>query len=165
MRTARVLFPIVFVILTVSCRPPAEVDHRAADAAALQKADEEWSATAGKHDVEGTVAFYADDAVVLPPNEPMAVDAKTIDQVWSSLLGPNTALSWKASKAEVAKSGDLGYVYGTYEFSMKDPKGGPIHDTGKFAEIWRKQPDGRWKCIVDTYNSDLPVPAPPEKKK
>lgn len=81
-----------------------------------------------------------------------------------ALLGPNTTVSWKVSKAEVAKSGDLGYLYGTYSLLIKDPQGLPVHDTGKLVEIWKKQADGNWKCIVDTYNSDLPVAAASEKK-
>jgi hypothetical protein len=32
-------------------------------------------------------------------------------------------------------------------------------DRGKIAEIWKKQADGNWKCIVDTWNSDLPAAA------
>jgi len=32
------------------------------------------------------------------------------------------------------------------------------------VEIWKKQSDGKWKCAVDTYNSDLPAaPAPAAK--
>jgi ketosteroid isomerase-like protein len=34
-----------------------------------------------------------------------------------------------------------------------------VNDTGKFLEVWKKQADGKWKCVADTYNSDLPVPA------
>ena len=107
--------------------------------------------------------FYAADAVVLAPNAPIAKDAKSIRDVWASMLGPNSAVSWKVSKVEVAKSGDIGYVYGTYSMSVKDPKA-PVNDTGKMAEIWKKQADGSWKCIVDAFNSDLPVPSPGPKK-
>jgi len=32
------------------------------------------------------------------------------------------------------------------------------------VEIWKKQADGKWKCILDTYNSDLPVAASPAQK-
>jgi len=93
-------------------------------------------------------------------------DQKSIRESWAGLLGPNTAVSWRVSKVEVAKSGEIGYLYGTYQLSIKDPKGGPvINDTGKLLEVWKKQSDGKWKCIVDTYNSDLPVPAIPEGKK
>lgn len=166
MRTALLLRLITCAILTASCRRSAVVDSRAADAAAIQRLDELWSATAARNDVAGTVAFYADDAVLLPPNAPMATDQKSIRQSWAALLSPNAAVSWKASKAEVAKSGELGYLYGTYELSIKDPKGGPpVHDTGKFVEIWKKQRDGKWKCIVDTYNSDLPPPSAPEPRR
>ena len=166
MRPALMLFLIPFAFLATSCAPSAPVDSRATDAAAIQALDEQWSATAARNDLAGTVVFYADDAVLLPPNAPMATDQKAIRESWAALLGPNTAVSWKVSKAEVAKSGELGYLYGTYALSINDPKGGPpIHDTGKLVEIWKKQADGKWKCIVDTYNSDTPVAPSLETKK
>jgi uncharacterized protein (TIGR02246 family) len=166
MRTALSLLLTASAFLTTSCAPSAPVDNRAADAAAIQALDEQWSATASRNDLTGTVAFYADDAVLLPPNAPIATDRKSIRESWAAVLGQSPAVSWKASKAEVAKSGELGYLYGTYELSIKDPKGGPpVPDAGKLVEIWKKQADGKWKCIVDTFNSDLPIPAAPEAKK
>lgn len=145
-------------LLMTCCAPSSTTDTRADDAAAIKALDEQWSATAAKNDLDGTVAFYAEDAVLLPPNAPIAKDPKSIRESWAALLGPNTDVSWKVSKVEVAKSADLAYLYGTYQLSIKDPKGGPaINDTGKLLEVWKKQPDGKWKCIVDTYNSDLPA--------
>jgi uncharacterized protein (TIGR02246 family) len=153
-------------LVATSCGPSATSDSGAADAAAIRALDEQWSATAAKNDLEGTVAFYADDAVLLPPNALIARDRKSIRDSWAGLLGPNTAVSWKVSKVEVAKSGELGYLYGTYSLTIRDPKGGaPVSDTGKLVEIWKKQADGKWKCIVDTYNSDLPAAPAPEAKK
>ena len=61
------------------------------------------------------------------------------------------------TRVEAASSGDLGYLYGTYDMSFDGPKGQRISDRGKILEIWKKQPDGSWKCIVDTWNSDLPA--------
>jgi ketosteroid isomerase-like protein len=153
------------VVVIAGCKTADDVDNRAA-AEEIRKMDEQRSATAGKNDLEGTLAFYADDAVVLPGNAPIVTDKKGIREIWAGMLGPNSAVSWKVTKAEVAKSGELGYLYGTYELTIKDPKGGPgVHDTGKLVEIWKKQADGKWKCIVDTYNSDLPVPEPAAGKK
>ena len=112
------------------------------------------------------ISVKADDAVLLPPNAPIARDRKSIRESWAGLLGPNTGVSWKVSKVEVAKSGELGYLYGTYSLAIRDPKGGaPVSDTGKLVEIWKKQADGKWKCIVDTYNSDLPAAPAAEVKK
>jgi uncharacterized protein (TIGR02246 family) len=126
----------------------------------LRALDEQWSATAAKNDLDGTVAFYADDAVLLPPNAPIAKDKKSIRESWAGLLGPNTSVSWTASKIEVARSGELGYIYGSYKLTITNPKDGrPTNDTGKFLEVWKKQKDGKWKCIADTYNSDLPAAA------
>ena len=166
MRSGVLLVLIASALVATSCGPSATSDGGAADAAAIRALDEQWSATAAKNDVEGTVAFYADDAVLLPGNAPIARDRKSIRESWAGLLGPNTAVSWKVSKVEVAKSGDIGYLYGTYSLSIRDPKGGPpVSDTGKLVEIWKKQADGKWKCIVDTYNSDLPAAPAPEVRK
>jgi len=157
---------IACAIVFCCCDRPDAPDTRAAEEAAIRALDEKWSATAAKNDLEGTVAFYSDDAVLLAPNAPIATDKRSIRESWAGLLGPNTSISWKVSKVEVAKSGELGYVYGTYQLAIKDPKGGPIfNDTGKLVEVWKKQADGGWKCIVDTYNSDIPPPPVAEPKK
>lgn len=152
-------------LVIAACGPSGRPDSRASDVAALRALDEQWSGTAAKNDLDGTVAFYADNAVLLPPNAPIATDRKSIRDSWAGLLGPNTAISWKVSKAEVASSGELGYVYGAYSLAIQDPKGGaPVRDTGKFVEVWEKQANGAWKCVVDTYNSDLPPVTAAEPK-
>src|SRR5450432_1131825 len=97
MRTGILLVLISSAFLATSCGPSATSDSGAADAAAIQGLDEQWSSTAAKNDLEGTVAFYADDAVLLPPNAPMARDRKSIRESWAGLLGPNTAVAWKVS--------------------------------------------------------------------
>jgi ketosteroid isomerase-like protein len=67
---------------------------------------------------------------------------------------------------EVARSGDLAYIMGTYQLTMKDAQGNAVPDHGKFVEVWEKQPDGKWKVGADIFNSDLPLPpAPAETKK
>ena len=164
--TARLTALTAAAILTTSCAPTTVPDTRAADETAIRSLDQQWSATAAKNDLERTLAYYSEDAVLLPPNAAIAADQKSVRESWAGLLGQNTAVSWKPSKVEVAKSGELGYLYGTYQLSIKDPRGGPaITDVGKILEVRKKQSDGKWKCIVDTYNSDIPVPAVPAVQK
>ena len=55
----------------------------------------------------------------------------------------------------VASSGELGYTSGTYDFSIKDASGKTISDKGKYLTVWKKEADGAWKVLFDTYNSDL----------
>src|SRR6266508_3593911 len=133
----------------------------------LRDLDDQWSATAGAKDLEKTVAFYSEDAMVLPPNASAATSKEAIRRVWQDLLAsPGLTISWKATKVEVAKSGDLACLSGTYELTINDPSGKQLNDHGKYVEVWEKQADGKWKCGADIWNSDLPASAPaaPEKK-
>ena len=157
---------IALLLLAAACTQQAPPDTRAADEAAIRDADAQWAKTAGAKDLEGTVAYYSDDATVLPPNSPMVTGKQGIRAVWAEMLGPDTSISWQAGKVEVARSGDLAYIMGTYQLTMKDPQGNPVNDKGKFVEVWEKQADGKWKVGADIFNSDLPVaPAPAEGKK
>ena len=134
---------------------------------ALRDLDAQWSKDAGAKDVDKTVSYYAEGAVVMPPNAPSAKTRETIRSTWKELLtSPGAAISWKATKVEVAKSGDLAYVSGTYEETMTDASGKSVQDHGKYVEVWEKQADGTWKVVADIWNSDLPAsgPAPSEKK-
>ena len=132
---------------------------------ALRDADAQWSAAAGAKDLDKTISYYSTDAVVMPPNAASATTKEAIRKVWGDLLAsPGLVISWKATKVEVAKSGDLACLSGTYELTMNDASGKPVNDRGKYVEVWEKQADGTWKCGADIWNSDLPVPAPSEKK-
>jgi ketosteroid isomerase-like protein len=133
---------------------------------ALRDLDAKWSAAAGAKDIDKTVSYYSDDAIVMPPNAPSATTKEAIRSAWKEMLtSPGAAISWKATKVEVAKSGDLACLSGTYELTMSDASGKPVNDRGKYCEVWEKK-GGTWKCGTDIWNSDLPAtaPAPSEKK-
>lgn len=72
-----------------------------------------------------------------------------------------TTLTWTPIKAEMAASGDLGYTYGNFVFAMKDKEGKLVTRYGKYASIWKKQKDGKWKVVVDMGNSS-PDPSQPK---
>ncbi|MBA3543467.1 MAG: DUF4440 domain-containing protein, partial [Chthoniobacterales bacterium] len=115
---------------------------------ALRNRDAHWSAAAGAKDLDKTVSYYSDDAIVLPANAPSATTREAIRSAWQELLtSPGAATSWKTTKVEVAKSGDLACVSGTYEDTMTDASGKPAKDHGKYVEIFKKQADGTWKAI------------------
>jgi uncharacterized protein (TIGR02246 family) len=152
------------LLLTTACNQQGSADTRAADETAVRQTDEQWSKTALANDLDGTVSYYSDDASMLPPNSPIATGKQAIRAVWAALLSPDVAVSWQVTKAEVARSGDLAYVMGVYQITPKDAKGKPEEDHGKLVEVWKKQADGKWKTVADIFNSDVPLPAPPEKK-
>jgi ketosteroid isomerase-like protein len=127
-------------------------DSKTADEQAIRVADAEWSKVAGAKDLDKTVSYYADDAVVLPPNQPMVTSKDGIRNLWKGFLDSLTDIGWKTTRAETSKSGNMGYLIGTYAMTMKDG----TRDTGKYCEVWKKQADGKWKVVADMFSSDLP---------
>jgi ketosteroid isomerase-like protein len=132
---------------------------------ALRDLDAQWSKDAGgAKDLDKTVSYYSDDAILMAPNAPSAATKEAIRALWKDLLAtPGLVLSWKSTKVEVARSGELACVSGTYETAVNDASGKPVNDHGKYVQVWKKQADGKWKCGADIWNSDLPT-GPAEKK-
>ncbi len=150
--------------LALAGRAPA-ADIQPADEQELRDLDTQWCAAAVAKDVDKTVSYYSDDAVVFAPNAPSINTKEAIRSAWKEILtSPGSSLSWKTGKVEVSKSGELAYVSGAYDGTMNDASGKPVKDRGKYVEIFRKQPDGSWKCVLDIWNSDLPASVPAEKK-
>ncbi len=52
--------------------------------------------------------------------------------------------------ADVSRSGDLGYAYGNYE------KEGDAPEAGYYARVWKRDPKGDWRIVMDTIS---PLPA------
>ena len=143
------------VALLASAATRAHAAAITGNAKVLAKLDDDWSAAAGTKDVDQVAAFYAEDAVVNPPNEPVAVGREAAKKVWASYFAaPNFSISWKTTVAEVAKSGELGFTAGTYQDSFDGADGKRVQETGKYLCTWRKQKDGSWKATYDMWNSD-----------
>jgi len=161
--TAILVFSLVVIGFAVACQQrqelPSPPDTRAADERAIRQASAASSRAFAAKDVEASVGFYADEALWLAPNAPMQTGKEAIRKASSVMMAtPGLALSWQASKVEVSRAGDLAYEVGTYQSTVNDAKGRPVTDRGKYVLVWKKQPDSRWKIVVDVGNSDLPAP-------
>jgi len=153
---------LVLIGFALACQqppPPSPPDTRAADERAVREADAAWSKAVAAKDVEGYLSFFADDALVLPPNAPMLTGKESIRKGLSEMMAtPGFAMSWQPTKAEASRGGDLAYTVGTYQFTLNDAKGKPVTDRGKYMTVWKKQSNGNWKAVADMANSDLPAP-------
>ena len=152
MKTKHFALVVCVALLPATFAFPAVVDEKA-----VRDADEQWSKVAAAKDLDKTVSFYADGAVVLPPNQAVVTTKDGIRNLWKGFLDSLTDISWKTTRVETAKSGDMAYLIGTYEMTMKDG----TKDKGKYCEVWKKQADGKWKVSADMFSSDLPVPGAP----
>jgi ketosteroid isomerase-like protein len=138
-------------------KPAVTIDPQAS-VIAVKAADTAWSKAAKAHDLEGVLSYYADDAFVMPPNQELASNKSGVRKAWTDLLVKGTTVEWTPGVAESAGSGEMVYVEGFYTAKIAAGKGKTTLDRGKYLSIWKKQPDGTWKSVANTWNSDLPLP-------
>ncbi len=148
----RFLLIAVALLLLAGCG--AQVDLEA-ERAALRAADQAWSQSAS--DLDLFMSYFAEDAVAAIPDAEPAQGKKAIRNLWSGIFRtPGFSLKWTSARVDVAESGTLGYVTGTFELTLQD-SGGTTHTrTGKYQTVWRKQPDGQWKAVADLAALDSP---------
>jgi ketosteroid isomerase-like protein len=92
----------------------------------------------------------SDDARVHRPGL-MPVVGKDALRGWLTMQ--TTTLNGEPIKADVSRSGDLGYAYGSYELGVAQPQ------KGYFARVWKRDAKGQWRIVVDTV-SPLPSGTP-----
>jgi ketosteroid isomerase-like protein len=122
-------------------------------ASALIKIEHEFMQAAADHGSQGYMSYYAEDAVEVPNGHAFLKGKAEIAKTMGFLDSPDNQLTWSPVGGDVAASGDLGYTYGTYEFTSKDKDGKPTVSHGKYTTIWKKQKDGSWKVVLDMGNS------------
>lgn len=139
-----------------------EVDQEA-EKASLMEADRAMSEaySTSSSPLDSVMSHFAEDALVLPPDAPMARGKEASRGVFAELEAMREySLTWRPSMADA--SGDLGYTIGTYRMQFQDLGGRPVAIDGKYMTVWKKQPDGRWKVAVDMFNGNgAPTPIEP----
>jgi ketosteroid isomerase-like protein len=129
---------------------------------AFSKASEE------KGTRESFFEYIAEDGILFRPT---AVNGKR----WmrQNPLPPSTKRSlliWTPVYADISQAGDLAYTTGPWEFKQ-DSKDTRPAAFGNFITVWKKQPNGQWRFVVDLGISnpqpiDRPTPwQPPEEIK
>jgi len=72
---------------------------------------------------------------------------------------PGVKLTWSAHFTDVSDDGTLGYNYGRYESRRPGSDGNEIVRGGWFLTIWKRQPDGTWRYVMDNGTPDRPAPS------
>jgi ketosteroid isomerase-like protein len=146
---AAILIAIALLAVTRICLAAPE-DKNAKELIAI---DDDWSKAAVAKDVDRVASFYAQDAVVFPPDEPVAVGSVAARKVWASYSAdPTYQISSKTTSAGVEKG--TGWTAGTFQDSSTGADGKTVAKNGKYVCVWRKGTDGKWKAIRDIWNYD-----------
>jgi ketosteroid isomerase-like protein len=133
---------------------PAEPE---ADAQVLMEMEREFARSVAEKDLTEFLEFWAEDGAALPHGAPLAEGREEVRKVWEGLFADHDAtLTWIPTRAAIARSGDLGFTYGSYTSSRRGPDGRERVQKGKYVTIWRKDPGGTWRVLVDGGNPDTP---------
>jgi ketosteroid isomerase-like protein len=76
--------------------------------------------------------------------------------VVKSFQTPGFSISWKTTTVAVSSSGDIAYTTGTNRVAFSAPDGRQVTVEGKAVEVWRRERDGAWKCVIDIWNDVSP---------
>ncbi len=152
MRTAmtRSACALSLAILLGGCGAGTGANSHAADDKALRDLVDRTVAAAGQRDIATYSKYYGPKWISALPGVPIG-----------ELTGPlkmqfpaGYAIKMVTVRTEISAGGDLGYAVGTYEQTAPDKSGVLTHSVGKWMSVFRKQPDGSWGAIADTYNVD-----------
>ena len=103
----------------------------------------------------GFADWFAEDGVVLGNGQAPLVGRVAIARstTWSP---KDYQLTWTPIDAVMGPSGDIGYTWSHFEGHSKDVNGNPVTTSGRFITIWRRQPDGNWKVVLDAGSNEPP---------
>jgi len=133
---------IIFVILCTAVIAQAQTPLEE-----MVKTEQAFSKMAAdKNTREAFMTFIADDGLLFRPG---AVNGKK--WMLEHPVPPSDKkplLAWQPNFAGMSASGDMGFTTGPWEAKpdVNDPKPSAY---GHFVTVWKKQPDGTWKFVVD----------------
>jgi ketosteroid isomerase-like protein len=159
----KVLFLTMVVATMGACAPapapPAAPPDTSADEAKLKSDLQKWFEDMAAGNFDAVAAQYADNSVLMPPNQP-AVSGRTAVRESLAKMGGEMKAGGVTLKntgtTGIGVTGDMAWMSGTY--AVSDAKG-TIVEVGKYLSVHKKT-NGAWLYIRDTWNADAPPPPP-----
>ena len=129
----------------------------------LDKLVVEFEAAFNAKDAAQLASFYAEDAVLMPPNEPMVKGRTAIQAFWAKQFQQGiSGIDLKPIESSIA--GGQAFEAGTATVTMSGTNtptgtGGRDNatDTGKYVVVYRRV-GSDWKLAYDIFNSDSAPP-------
>lgn len=135
-------FTLVVVLLAMLAGPTARSAEMPAAVASLVAAEKAFAAAAvAKSMRDAFLEYLAPDAVVFNPGP---VPGRPL---YEKQAADKSRLVWTPQFAEVAASGSFGYTTGPWSYAS-DRLSPPLV-FGHFVSVWKKQPDGAWRVVLD----------------
>ncbi len=155
----RYAFLVSLSILIFSCNSNQPNSNSVAgnrDSLRLQliNVDKSWSEHSLQKGYHKSRIDFADNAATdLLEGEMPLHGINEIKEYAASHPDSTFTLIWKPLRCEVAASGELGYTFGGWTMKTKSKTGKDTLLFGDYMTVWKRQPNGSWKYIVDGGNN------------
>jgi ketosteroid isomerase-like protein len=136
---------IALLFLAACATTPANVP----DADVLLKADREFAKQSAARGSIAWTEIMAPDASKPANGGRVLVGPQEIGDNMLAAFASGFTLAWEPTRAQLSRSGKLGYTWGRYHSVFK----GKVRE-GTYMTVWQKQPDGAWKVLFDTGDPD-----------
>jgi ketosteroid isomerase-like protein len=103
-------------------------------------------ASADKGTLKAYLSYMADEVRLLREGKYPFVGKQAARTELESKPG---TMSLQPEKSDIARSVDLGYTYGSYDWKSDD---GKADEKGYYVHIWKRQSDGKWKLVMEVLN-------------
>jgi len=145
----KLLFVLLVSIILISCS--STEDNMKEARKEILSTDRAFSAMSEEKGANAAFFHYAaNNMIKLQDGQFPVIGKESLRESFQSAPDSGFRLTWVPIKAEVSRSGDLGYTFGDwelYDFSNQEIR------YGNYVSIWRKEKDGSWRWILDAGNS------------
>ena len=136
MKKTIVLFIIIFNFSTLFSQTKSDLEK-------LVETEQSFAQAAAEKGIKPAfLEFLADDGILFRPN---AVNGK---ESWLARPASPALLSWYPTFVDVSSNGVLGYTTGPGEYRPNGKADTTVYYS-EYATLWRRQPDGNFKAVVD----------------
>jgi uncharacterized protein (TIGR02246 family) len=109
-------------------------------------------------DLEAMVSMFADDAVLMPPNDTSVYGKEEIRSWWEEYFSFFRITSSVESDRDVSIIGDQAFVRASFSVTIvPKQQGARILDDIRSLTVWRKESDDSWRITHQIWNSTKPV--------
>ncbi len=158
MKTSWMLVVFGAAVIAITCSRAAEerTTTTADDMVAVARMVSSFDTFAADADVESFLAYVADDAVMLPPDESTVVGKSAIRD-WYTAFYANFASDMTHESLEVDTFGDIIIARGNASGALTPKAGGePIPFDNKYLFVIKRQDDGSLQVWRAMFNANAP---------
>lgn len=119
----------------------------------LGQMNRDFAAALNAKDAKAAAALYTEDAVVIPPGEQVVQGREAIEKYWRDAIESGGVRDVSVETTDALSSGSLGYEIGSYVLTVNGPDGDAVIEKGRYIELLRRQPDGRWLSTHGIWNA------------